>query len=302
MKALLVPFLLALLLAAPSFAQADSREAVNVGIYVLNVGKFDVASGSYTVDFYLSMRCDAACDPSMFEFMNGRSTSLDKLIDGPGEKFYRIQAALSQNIDLRNYPFDSHALSIELEDKNKDSTELAYVADKKNSGIDSYVTIVGWGLGGWNANVAEHYYPEYNETFSRFVFNINIERIGLSAILKLFLPVFFIVFVGLLALLLGTDKLPQRLTVNTSTLLAAVFFHINATSSIPPVGYLTFADKFMIATYIVLIVTLFSTIVLMRHSEKKEEEKARRHNRLAMMAVPAITFILYALVFLLGTF
>ncbi|MBI2584242.1 MAG: hypothetical protein HYW25_06230 [Candidatus Aenigmarchaeota archaeon] len=299
----LLGILAVLMISSPAFSASHpdaNTQEVMVGIYVLNIGKFDVSSGSYTVDFYLSMRCETACEPDKFEFMNGRAISLDRLIDKPNEKFYRIQAALSQNIDLRSYPFDRHKLSIEVEDKLKAKERLVYAPDAENSGVDPLVTIVGWELAGWDAEVIDHNYAEYGETFSRFIFNINIERITLSAILKLFLPVFFIVFVGLLALLLGIDKLPQRLGVNTSTLLAAVFFHINSTSSIPPVGYLTFADKFMIITYIVLITALFSTIMLMRHTEKKEEEKAKRMNRIAMLAVPAITLLLYIAIFAIG--
>lgn len=284
--------LLFLVLSYPAAAQE-----VHVGVYVLNVGKFEVNTGTYTVDFYLDFKCSSECSPEKFEFTNGRAASIDKLIDTPTEKFYRIQASLSQNIDLRQYPFDKHSLTIELEDKEKPIAEQHYIPDNSSSGIDPSVIIVGWHLDWWNATTAEHRYEPYDETFSRYIFSIEISRVPLTSFLKSFLPVFFMVFVGLLSLLLRADKVTTRLTLNISTLLAAVMFHVNLTSTIPPVGYLTFADKFMITTYIILILILFSGILLMRHTDLKEEAHAARIYKYSLYLVPAIAFFSYVFLF-----
>lgn len=277
---------------------ANAKPAeVSVGMYVLNIGKFDLSSGSYTIDFYLSMKCDGNCNTGDFEFLNGRAASVDKIIDNPNEKFYRIQANLLKNLDLKNYPFDEHSLTIEIEDKEATKNDLIYKFDKESSGIDPSVIIVGWELKDWNGQVTDHFYQPYDETFSRFIFSINIKRVVLASVIKSFLPVFFMVFVGLLSLLLKADKVSMRLSLNISTLLAAVFFHLNLSSQIPPVGYLTFADKFMITTYVILISILFSGILLMRHTEKKDERLAERMYRMSLYGIPAMTVFLYLLNF-----
>ena len=289
--------ILFLILALAPLAQAEPM-TVQAGIYVLNVGRFDVSTGSYTIDFYLSLKCDRFCEPD-FEFMNRRATSVDKLIDKPDEKFYRIQAALTQNIDLKKYPLDSHSLSIVLEDKKQTTTEQIFEIDNASSGIDPEVTLVGWNLKGWDAKVDTHFYAPYDEEYSRLYFNINIERIYLSAVMKAFLPVLFIVLTGLLALLIEEkDKLWTRLGVNTSSVIAAVMFHLNVTASIPPVGYLTIADKFMIATYIVLLASLYSSIEMMVHAKHGDEELSRKIYRASLYGIPAMAVVLYILVFL----
>ncbi|MCI0563875.1 MAG: hypothetical protein MN733_35830, partial [Nitrososphaera sp.] len=107
----------------------------DIGVYVINAGKFDPQSGSYSVDFYLSYVCEAECEPN-FEFANGRAVSIDKIIDEPLEKFYRIQANLQNPVDLRKFPFDSHNLTIEIEDKLQPKQTLEYRADSKQSGIE----------------------------------------------------------------------------------------------------------------------------------------------------------------------
>ena len=48
-------FLFGLLL---GFLGAAEPVKVYVGVYILNLGKFELATGAYTVDFYLSLRAD----------------------------------------------------------------------------------------------------------------------------------------------------------------------------------------------------------------------------------------------------
>jgi hypothetical protein len=303
----MVAFLLpAIIFASPAYAQTAEKVSleptgpseVSVGIYVLNVGKFEVATGSYTVDFYLDMRCPTDCDSTRFEFSNGRANTVDKIIDTPTEKFYRIQASLSQNIDLRKYPFDSHRISIIIEDKEKTREDLIYKIDPAGSGMDPTVAIVGWDLNGWGTEVGEHFYVPYNETYSQYTFNIDISRPILPSFIKSMLPVFFMIFVSMLSLLLAADKVTMRLSLNISTLLAAVMFHLNITSQIPPVGYMTFADKFMIGTYLILLATLASGVLLMRKTEKKDDKKADKIYKNSLLYIPIATAIIYAVLFL----
>lgn len=273
---------------------------VYVGVYVLNLGKFELATGAYTVDFYLSLRADQPVIMDEFEFMNGRASTVDKLIDTPTEKFYRIQANLSQNLDLRRYPFDEHVLTIEIEDKRRTVEELVYVVDEKACGVDPAVIVVGWRLEGWEARVVTHEYEVYGEAYSRFVFGLRIQRVTLNAVIKSFLPIACMLLVGFLSLLLTPDKVTTRLSLNISTLLGAVMFHVNLTSSIPPVGYLTLADRVMIATYVILALVLLSGVLILRWSEREDKKAlALRIYRQAMGVIPALSLLFYALVFAL---
>jgi hypothetical protein len=290
-------FLFGLLL---GFLGSAEPAKVYVGVYVLNLGKFELATGAYTVDFYLSLRSQKPVEMGDFEFMNGRAATVDKLIDTPTEKFYRIQANLSQNLDLRRYPFDEHLLTIEIEDKRRTVDELVYVVDEQNCGVDPGVIVVGWRLAGWEAKVLSHDYEIYGETYSRFVFGLRIQRVILNAVIKSFLPIACMVLVGFLSLLLAPDKVTTRLSLNISTLLGAVMFHVNLTASIPPVGYLTLADRIMIATYVVLVLILFSGVAILRWAEREDKKAlALRVYHQALGLIPPLAVALYLLVFLL---
>jgi len=275
MKKLLLLMLL-LFSITPVYAAND----INVELYVLNLGKFDVATGAFTADFYLDMYCEDGCDTGDFEFMNGRATSIDKITNEPNQKFYRIQASLNSPVDLRKFPFDKQKMQIIIEDKKYTTDEMQYVAKKETSGIEESIAFTGWDIDGWDAEVKDHYYTVYNSTYSQFVFDINISRIALNAFIKTFLPVFFILLVVLFSFLLDPDKITNRLAIAGSSLVAAVMFHISISNQIPPVGYLTFADRFMILTYFILLLSFILNITLMELQEKKKTELVEKIHRM----------------------
>jgi hypothetical protein len=164
--------------------------------------------------------------------------------------------------------------------------------------VDQDVVLVGWELAGWNARAATHHYAPYNEDYSRYAFAVNIRRLLVASVTKIFPPILFIVIVGLLALLIEErDKLWTRIGINTSALLACVIFHLNVTSSIPPLGYLTFADKFLIATYVVLVLNLCSTVLMMVHAKRDDARLEKKIYRASLYGIPALAVVLYAALF-----
>ncbi len=300
MKKIIFIFMI-ILLSGFVFAQNSiSSSEIKIGVYVLSIGKFDVGTGSFSADFYLSMNCKNMCPLQDFEFSNGRATSIDKIIDNPSEKFYRIQASLIAPIDLKKFPFDSQSLPIIIEDKKATVEKLNYVVDESQSGIDPAVFFTGWQMGEWSASVDEHYYGPYDETYSRYTFNIPIYRLMFNSILKTFLPIFFIVLVMLSSFFLDPDKITTRLTMVGSALIASVMFHISIANQIPPLGYLTFADKFMIMTYFILLLSFIMNVFMLELYERKKTELVNKiHKKTEYISFIVVAF-LYTLLFIFG--
>ncbi len=272
---------------------------VKVGIYILNIGKLDTSTGAYTVDFYLALTSDKVMTIEKFEFANGRATLIDKSVDEPTEKFYRIQAALVSTLNLSRYPFDRHQLTIEIEDKEHTINSLLYEVSREDSGLDPAVKLAGWDITGWDAKVEDHYYSPWQTTFSKYIFSMQIKRSGLAAILKTILPALVIIFVGLLSLVLSPDKIIPRLTLTTGAFTSAVMFHLNMTSSLPPLGYLTFGDRFMIFNYFGLAAALISTLIALRYVDKKNNAAADKVHKSAIVVVPVFWIVLQAINFIM---
>ncbi|RQW77974.1 MAG: hypothetical protein EHM14_13145 [Methanothrix sp.] len=305
---LLTVFLIfAVAFSSPVFALSHDQNAkpepfnestkVFMSVYVLNIGNLDVETGSYTIDFYLIMKSDKPYSIDSLEFMNGYITKLDNESSDPHEKIYRIRTQLFTNVDLQNYPFDEHKLSIEIEDETNTTGSLIYIFDEKNSGIDPDVTMVGWQSEGFSGGQIIHQYPNFNGTFSRFFFDINIRRAKVASTVKLFLPVLLVIIVSLLSLLFKGDRVSTRITVNSTMLLATVLLHFRMGEGLPPIPYLTFADQFMILTYLIMITVLVSGVLVALYAERKDYCRADMVYKYALYFIPVVTVCSYTIMF-----
>lgn len=128
----------------------------------------------------------------------------------------------------------------------------------------------------------DKYYPNFDETFSRYIYTIEIERPS-SAIWKVILPVFFIMLIGWFGFFVPHSQLEVRATLGLSALIAAIAFHITIITSLPPTGYLTLADKIMISSYAFLTYVLAIITIVERSIDKKKPEKALKINRASII-------------------
>ena len=279
-------------------AHAQTPNVVKVGIYVLQIGKVDLSSGTYTVDFYLSLQCSGKCTLGSFEFVDGYATSVVTIENDTHAKFYRIQGEFFRNLDLQKYPFDSHILQIQIEDTTLTKDQLVYASDPNNSGMDPNVIVVGWVVSGWSAVTVNHFYAPYNQTYSRYIFTINIARPGWTSAVDMFLPVLFLVFICLVSMLLTGSRLESRIILTVTALLAAVFFQFTLDSTLPPLGYFTFADKFMITTYMIMVATLVVGIILLKYNDRKDEVKAAKIQHYTIKILPILAVLAYIVTFL----
>jgi len=279
-------------------SQAFAKE-VSVGLYLLDLGEFNIGTGSFTADFYLWMECASPpCFLDDFEFMNGRAAHRETIEDTPRSKFYRIQANLNSAVDLAKFPFDSQRMQVVLEDTKATVEELRYVADKSRSGVDQGSVFPGWTVRGWSAQVRDHNYPVFGETYSRYTLSVDISRLVVSSFIKTFLPVFFIVLVVLSSFVLDPDNIPMRLTMVGSALVASVMFHVSITNQLPPVGYLTLADKVMLLTYAIVLFAFITNVLLVRLNEAKRPDVIVRIHKATEYPLFGIVPVLYFLLFL----
>jgi hypothetical protein len=302
----LVPVALAIaLIALPAAAGAVSNvtggenatapRLVQIGVYVVDFNRFNVADGTLEANFYLTLTSASPVSINDLEIMNGRATSVDTIIDAPTEKEYRIDAEITADPDLRLYPFDRHTLPIIIEPKLEDEKEMLLVIDPANTGLDSEADLPGWEFSGSSAAITNRTYVAGEVPYSRAVFDYEIGRDAASTILKFFLPILLIIIVSLSSLMM---RVSSRLGLNASMFLAAVLIHWRIADAIPLVAYATFLDLFMIITYATLVMVLVSGILILKFTESKDTARADRIYYWSVRIIPPVSIVLYCLVFL----
>jgi hypothetical protein len=271
---------------------------VKVGVYVLQVGNLDISSGTYSMDFYLQFLCDRPCDEPAFDIMNSSEISAEnQTSDSRGGTFYtyRVKANLSTNLDLRKYPFDSHLLSVAIEDKNLGANEMVYENFPGLSGVDPEAVVSGWDIDRAipHGVVTDHFYPMFsNSPYSRISFQVRIFHNTFSSFMKGLFAAIVIVLVGMLSFLMKHTDVSDRLALTSSTLVGAILYHLTLTAGIPPVGYLTFADKFMIGNYVITFAALAVTVMLMWYVNHGLKEQAVKLHCRTRLTVPALWIVL----------
>ena len=271
---------------APDAAELAGKEVVRVGVYILSVGNLDTTTGTYTLDLFLNFKCETVpCEPSNFDVINAASEPFieDQTADDERgrEYYYRVRSDLQTRLDLKKFPFDSHQLKISLEDKLKNSDEYVFIVDPSLSGIDSSVLVSGWDLQPkLLADNGAHVYKVYDESFSRARFFLEISHPWFSAFMKSIFAAIVISAVGMLSFLMDYEDAQDRIGLTSGTLASAIFYHLTLTSSVPPVGYLTYGDQFMILQYIFITASLATSIALFLLVSA--EKRGKRNETLAI--------------------
>lgn len=297
----LVVLTLVIVLLAPMSAVAEPVDVLT-GIYIISLGNYEVNKGSYTMDFYMWFRWDAASTnftPAKFEFMNGRANSRDLISDytdpitGEHEVWYRIQATLYSEANFKDYPFDKQILKMDFEDTSNTVDKLKYVPLVNESGLDKEVKASGWIIKNWDFYSRDRDY-KWGEVYSRGNFDIEIEREKTSTAIKTFLPPIIFCIVSGLSFFFRPDKIAQRLGLGTSMLISAVMFHISQTASLPPLGSLILIDKIMISTYTFLASSLIVTTLIHIDVEWWQNvDYTKEMNRYGAIATIVLPFIVY---------
>ena len=269
----------------------------HVGVSLEKLTKFELGPGTYNAELFVSIRCEVEpCHPD-FDVSNGRITSREKLTDEKLRHEVRVKAELEAVVDLSEYPFDKHLLYVGLIDK-ADPVNVHYVVDDTETSVDPSIKLAGWDVSSsFATNVEQHKVDEAHHV-EELQFAVAIGRPRLAAAFKTLVPVFFMFFVAAFTLLLKPKSAAGRLSAATGGLMTVVMFHLSATSSLPPLGYLTRLDKFMIATYLVYLVNIAFAIAIVRFDEKKNEKMAELAYLAAGGAVPGMALVAWLAVFL----
>jgi len=275
-------------------------ETIKVGIYLIRAGSLDITTGAIDVDFYIEFTCPTACgDKTDFEIINGTTKSKPVLLaDEDAEKnpSYRVAATVFQRVDLRKYPFDEHPVEIIIESSNYDSSQVVYERNVEKTAIDPNVFILGWELDpAPTSEIVVKYYDAWDLFYTRYVFTANLTKPPLAGWLKGLLPAIIIVLGSLFALFITSKNVGNRVAIITSALVASVLYHMNFTSRVPPIGYLTYGDYFMIINYVVLLVSLSMTIWIIRSDTPDQQALIMRVNKIELIVVPALWLALHIL-------
>jgi hypothetical protein len=286
--ALLAVVTLWTLSAVPTHAADESGPVtVSVRFWLNDILKFDPATG-FTVDAFMGFVCDRPCGDLGIVIGNGKVSSRDLLADLPNAKVYRMELALTDVIDLHQYPFDKHDVEIDVISA-RPAEQLQFAVDSQASGVGT-IKLQGWEVDPrWHADVgAVPNDPFAQRTIPAYQFTVTLQRPPLAGFFKTILPALAILLVGSFGLILGPEERIKRFDLFNAAFLGTVLFQLSIQNSLPPLAYLTFADRFLLVNLISIILGVASSVWIILAYRAGARSRALDVHQWALTIVPLV--------------
>jgi len=286
-------------------------EKVEVGIFAMNLYDLDIASNTYALDFYVWFKWKGEIDPTAsLEYANGvndwDATSIpdsqkpERLPDGSFYQSVRFEGRFVQPFAFARYPLDQQSITVSLEDSLHTTDQLVYIADEKQSGYSSRMSIPGWEIQRADISSLVH---EYTTNFGDSTlgskaqypvlqYSLTVSRPTSFFVWKLLLPLVIVVAASWGTLLLKPQYVDSRIALSVTALLTTVFLQQSYSSTLPNIGYLVLLDKIYSIAYLIITLSILEAIVTADWIKDELPESYARAIRLdhLLLAIQTVVF------------
>lgn len=295
-------------------------EAVSVRIGLLDITEINDREQVFTADLFVEVQwqdprlaVDGDTDGELRTFpldkiwhprltiVNNRGLSLMlpevATVDRQGNVLARQRLAgpLAVDLDLRGFPFDKQRLPISVVSYEYSPSEVDFSAASELVARLDDLGGEGWAYAAVDPERSVYRLREGGRGGSQISFAVMAERQAGYYVLTLALPMTLILFLAWMAHWLPVDVIPSRMGIATATVFSLIAFGVSFRLTLPKIPYLTDADRFVLYSTLLVLVSLAVTVASVRWASTDRKEAAEKLTRQARMAFP----FLYGLIILL---
>jgi branched-chain amino acid transport system substrate-binding protein len=257
-------------------------KVVYAGIDYFRADNVDVPGQNFRVEFYLWFRWEGELDVENIGFVNEIFTEentqevLREDLDARIKyACFKHSASFLFPFDLRDFPFDTQWLPLQLAHRTRDTNEVIIVVDRDNLTTapvneiypEEWTWVGRKDAAGTFTPATSFGDPAYTgrggrASFSLYEAKLGIKRILFPYLVKMFLPLGIMIAITLLVFLVPRDAFDARMTLVMTALLSILVFHLAQAEALPAVGYLMRADYFFMITYVLVFTLTIKTVVV----------------------------------------
>ena len=287
--------------------------AVTMAVFFIDVKAIADAEQSFNADFYLlaewrdprlaakarggslagcRLRLDQVWQPRL-DVINQRflrkSNPDAVLVDEAGAVRYqqRFFGQLSSPLDLRDFPFDRQRLPVDVVAIGYDPEEVAFSVDERTSRRESF-SVAGWSLELAAPRIEPEHVPAVDRRFSAVRFALYARRHSEYYLWKMLVPLSLIVFMAWTVFWIEPKNVGPQIGISTATVFTLIAFQFSLGRLLPPVSYLTRADKFLLGATLLVFAALGEAILTGKLTDTEREDLARRIDRGARWGYAAL--------------
>jgi hypothetical protein len=198
----------------------------------------------------------------------------------------RLAGALAVDLQLRNFPFDTQRLPIELVSYEYSPAEIVYSDDSELvARLDSF-SEEGWTYAVLKPEPNVYRLKEGGRGGSGLTFAVTADRKWAYYIFTLALPMTLILFLAWMAHWLPVDVVPARMGTASAAVFSLIAFGVSFRLTLPRIAYFTDADRFVLYSTLLVLVSLAAAVATIRRASNGREEAAERLARRTRLAFP----------------
>lgn len=252
-----------------------AKDTVKVGVYITSIYALGFAENDFGIDFWVwFVHKNKDVDPKeTMEIVNSESQTFEYgTNEEKGNYMWSVQkcrAMIKKNWEISRFPLDDQTLEVILEETDRDTSGVVYIADTANSKIDPSVDLNGWNISSFSILPSvKTYNTTYGDptlqgtsSYARLEFNTVIQRDGKRIFLKLFLGLYVAFLIALAVFFLDGAEIGARTSLAVGALFAAVGNKYIVDSSLPDHTSFTIVDKLHNLTFALIFVSIVFNVI-----------------------------------------
>jgi len=298
--------------ATPEPAIPATPAKVTVGVYVNHITGVDIKNNKFEVDFYIWFRWDGDDLKPLdtFELMNGRITAktavVKRVVNGHNYTSARILATITKFWNLTRFPLDSHALRLEIEDTDRDARQAVYEGDAENATVGDEVRVPGFVIAKsagktqihtYHTNYGDPSQPRGNQSsWSRYIFEMEIERPNIGRFVKVFFGLFISVLVSWCAFHVRPKESSPRVSLGVGATFAAAAVTVSINNNLPDTNDVMLADKLVMLSLGIILASVIETIVALTLNARGKEAIQQKLDKICAIAFPVFYIVVLAVI------
>ena len=295
---------LALFIFCSHFATAQA-DTVRIGCFINDIFDINLSEKSFSVQCWLwfNYRDTSLAPLATLEIPNAKEVDFGEIFqDKEGDIAWdsrKMRAVIKKDWDIRRFPFDEQAMTIELEDSDTDFESLVYVADTQNTRYDKRLTLANWVIERFEiACGSKKYETTYGDPalsgeseYAHATVTLFIKRNIWGLFFSLFTGMYVAFFISSLVFFIDPIDVDPRFGLSVGGLFAAVGNKYIVDSILPQSTAFTLVDKLHSLTYVFLLLCIVLSVVSLRLWKNGHEKRSARFDRRAHTAI-MITYTL----------
>ena len=206
----------------------------------------------------------------------------------------RVSGPLAVNLDLKDFPFDTQHLSIDVVSYQYSPDEFRYSRNTTVAANTESFSVEGWTFRLLEINHAEFSVPAAGVVRPQMSLIVEAKRNAQYYLLTMFLPMALIVFMSWTAFWIQPNVVPPRIAISTASIFSLIAFGFSIRLSLPRVSYVTRADLFVIGCTLLVFLALGAAVIGSRWASADKMEQAIRLNAVTRWVYVALFIVVAA--------